>query len=113
MQKVRRRYCRCFVYVGPIVFGILLQLAPLVHADDYPPPGYPPGWNIHTPAGQILYDFRPGCVSDTKRYWPDCVHCTKTAMKSRNATVNYTCAPDSLGRNSIIFDPEIYDAGGN
>jgi len=62
---------------------LVLQLSARVSADETlpAPPGYPPGWNVHTAVAPALYDFRSGCWNDYKRYWPEETDCGSTSSR--------------------------------
>lgn len=70
MRITRHRYR--LLRAIPLTAGLLALAAPFALADSV----YPPGWNVRTESvGPILFDFRPGCWSDSRRYWPEATSC--------------------------------------
>jgi methionine-rich copper-binding protein CopC len=75
--------------VGAVHYAALAQFAGLFVFTSLvvDPPSYPPGWNVSEPTPPIVYDFRPGCRHDYKRYWPECLRCTREEVPTRQNQV--------------------------
>lgn len=90
------RYALRPLPVALIAASIFVSAAPPALANDLTPPGYPPGWNELKGVGPILYDFRPGCWGDAKRYWPEekvCNMSSEASLPIKTETVVYEFKP--------------------
>jgi hypothetical protein len=67
------RHCYRLFYTALLTVGVLAQAACV---NDVGSPSYPPGSNMRNATGSLYpYEFRPGCWSDSKRYWPEATSC--------------------------------------